>query len=160
MSSLGIDLKNWAKLGLLTLQATRPTFLGLEEHLVGMIHVIDTLKPSCVVIDPITNFLSAGHQPEIKAMFMRLIDYVKSRGITLFVTALSAGSDRSDETEEKISSLVDTWIALDLEVVGDVRRRQIYIVKSRGMKHSRATHELVMSNNGLSVRGLGLEDAP
>lgn len=154
MRSLGLDLDKWAKQGLLTLQAMRPTFLGLEEHLLGMIHLIDALKPSCVVIDPITNFLSAGDQPEIKAMFMRLIDYLKSRKITLFVTALTAGSDRPDETEEKISSLVDTWIALDLEVVGHERRRQIYVVKSRGMAHSRATRELVMSDHGLSLQGL------
>ena len=160
MRSLGIDLEKWAKQGLLTLQATRPTFLGLEEHLVDMMRVIDTVKPSCVVIDPITNFLSAGEQPEIKGMFMRLIDYLKSRQITLCVTALTAGSGRADETEEKISSLVDTWIALDLEVVGHVRRRQIYIVKSRGMEHSRETRELVMSNNGLSLRALKPEQSP
>ena len=160
MRSLGIDLNQWAKQGLLTLQATRPTFLGLEEHLMGKIQLIDTLKPSCVVIDPITNFLSAGDQPEIKAMFLRLIDYAKSREITLLVTALTAGPDRADETDEKISSLVDTWIAVDLEVVGHARRRQIYIVKSRGMEHSRDTRELVMSHKGLSLRSLKPEGPP
>jgi len=160
MRSLGIDLDKWTKGSLFTLQATRPTFLGLEEHLVGMIKLIDTLRPSCVVIDPITNFLSAGDQPEIKAMLMRLIDYLKSREITLLLTALTGGSYRPDETEEKVSSLVDTWIALDLEVVGHARRRQIYIVKSRGMEHSRETFELVMSINGLSLRGLKRDDPP
>jgi len=156
MRSLSIDLESWLKEGSLTLRATRPTFLGLEEHLAAMIQLIDTLKPACVVMDPVTNFLGAGDQPEIKAMFMRLIDYLKSRQITLLLVALTTIFGKPDETEEKISSLVDTWIALDMEMVGHARRRQIYIVKSRGMEHSQETRELVMSSDGLSLRGLPL----
>jgi circadian clock protein KaiC len=154
MRSVGIDLESWLKMALLTMQATRPTFFGLEEHLESMISAIDRIEPACVVIDPITDFLSAGAQPEIKAMLIRVIDYLKSRGITLLATALTAGSGRTDETAGKVSSLVDTWIALDLEVVGYARRREIYVVKSRGMEHSQETCELLMSSAGLSVRGL------
>lgn len=158
MRSLGIDLEAPLKKGILTLQSTRPSFLGLEEHLVAMIQSIETLNPVCVVIDPITDFLSAGDQPEVKAMFSRLIDYLKSRAITLLLTALTTG--RFDETEERISSLTDTWIALDLAVVGHARRRQIRVVKSRGMAHSQETCELVMSTHGLSLRGLESETQP
>lgn len=160
MLSLGINLEAPVKKGILTLQSTRPSFLGLEEHLVAVIHTIETLNPACVVIDPITDFLSAGDQPEVKAMFSRLIDYLKSRAITLLLTALTTASGRSDETEERISSLVDTWIALDLAVVGHARRRQIRVVKSRGMAHSQETCELVMSTQGLSLRGLVSETQP
>lgn len=160
MLSLGINLDDPLKKGILTLQSTRPSFLGLEEHLVAIIHTIETLNPACVVIDPITDFLSAGDQPEVKAMFIRLIDYLKGRAITLLLTALTTDSGRSDETEERVSSLVDTWIALNLEVVGHARRRQIRIVKSRGMAHSQKICELVMSARGLSLRGLGSETQP
>lgn len=154
MRSLGVDLEPPAKRGLLALRASRPTFLGLEEHLVAMIQDVEALAPHCVVIDPITDFLSAGNRSEIKAMIVRLIDHLKKRNITLLVTALTPGSEIPEQTEEKVSSLVDTWIALDLEIVGHSRRRQLYVVKSRGMEHSQETHELVMSSRGLTLRRL------
>jgi circadian clock protein KaiC len=154
MRSLGMDLERWQKSGLLMLHASRPTLFGLEEHLVTIIRLIDAHEPACVVIDPITDFLGAGDQPEIKSMFTRLIDYLKSREITMLATALVAGWGKPDELEEKVSSLVDTWMALDLQVAGHARRRQIYIVKSRGMEHSQETCELLMSPQGLSLRTL------
>ena len=154
MRSVRIELGAWIKTGTLTLRANRATHLGLEEHLVEMIQAIDTLKPACVVIDPISNFMSVGDPPEIKSLLLRVIDYLKSREITLVLTALTGDPHSSEETESKVTSLVDTWLALDLARVGHAYRREIHIVKSRGMKHSQQTSELVMSSRGLSLREL------
>ncbi|MHB8521210.1 MAG: circadian clock protein KaiC [Limisphaerales bacterium] len=159
MKSVGFDLAPWQEKKLLSLQAFRPTVQGLEEHLIRITHIVDNLKPECVVLDPITNFITVGGPEEVRSMLMRILDHLKQRGMTLFLTALTRGSGTSDETETAMSSLVDTWIALDLAVVGHARRREIHIVKSRGMQHSHQTHELVMSAQGLSLRNLTAEEA-
>ena len=39
-------------------------------------------SPEAVVIDPITNLISVGDSDEVKAMLTRLIDFLKSQGIT------------------------------------------------------------------------------
>lgn len=160
MRSVRIDLEAGITRGLLTIQAFRPTFRGLEEHLIAMTEAIDKLTPGCVVMDPITNFISVGSPEDVRSMLTRFIDHLKTRGITLFFTALTAGSGRSDETGTDVSYLVDTWIALDVQVVGNTRHRELYVVKSRGMDHSRETRELILSSHGLSLRSLRTEERP
>jgi circadian clock protein KaiC len=156
MKSVGIDLDRWIKNGLLTVRAFRPTFRGLEAHIISVVREADAVKPACVVIDPITNFITVGGEEEVRSMLTRILDLLKRRGVSLLMTALTPGSGIANETEMHVSSLVDTWIVLDLESAGDIRRRKIYIVKSRGMEHSYETRELVMSPRGLSVRKLGV----
>jgi circadian clock protein KaiC len=154
MKSVGIDLDPWLKKDLLTIRAFRPTFRGLEEHLVSVEQATEKVKPTCVVIDPITNFVTVGGVEEVKAMLTRILDFLKHRGVTLLMTALTTRSARLDETNTYMSSLVDAWIALDLEPIGHARRRAIHIVKSRGMEHSYETRDLLMSSHGLSLGNL------
>jgi circadian clock protein KaiC len=149
MKSLGIDLRPWLATGSLTVRAFRPTFRGLEEHLLSISHETQDRKPACVVIDPISNFITIGEAEEVRSLITRILDLLKRQGATLLMTALTG-----PETETYVSSLVDTWIALDLELQRHLRRRTIHVVKSRGMQHSHETRELVMSPQGISVRGL------
>jgi len=154
MKSVGIDLDPWQKKGLLTMRSSRPSFRGLEGHLLSIVHEAAKVNPTCVVMDPITNFISVGNVEDVKSMLTRILDLLKRQGITLLMTALTSGSERPDVTEMHMSSMVDTWIALDLELIGRGRRRILYVVKSRGMEHSHETRELLMSSQGLSVVGL------
>jgi circadian clock protein KaiC len=154
MKSIGIDLDRWVKDGLLTVRAFRPTFRELEAHIISIVRETDALQPTCVVIDPITNFITIGAEEEVRSMLTRILDLLKRRGVSLLMTALIPGSGRLDETEMHVSSLVDTWMALDLEPVGNTRKRSMHIVKSRGMEHSCETRELIMSSRGLSLRKL------
>jgi len=154
MRSLGFDLAPWIKSGSLTIRAFRPSYRGLEEHLVAIAQETDRVKPMCVVMDPATNFVTAGGVEEVKSMLTRILDILKRQGCTLFMTGLTVGTGISMEAEVHISSLVDTWISLDVERTADYSRRTILIVKSRGMEHSHETRELLMSSNGFTLRGL------
>jgi circadian clock protein KaiC len=154
MRSLGFDLDPWVESGDLTIRAFRPSFRGLEEHLVAIAQEAQRVKPMCVVIDPATNFVTGGGVEEVKSMLTRILDILKRQGCTVFMTGLTAGSGISVEAEVYISSLVDTWMSLDVERTDGLSRRTILIVKSRGMKHSQDTHELLMSSQGFAVRGL------
>jgi circadian clock protein KaiC len=151
MRSIGIDLEKYVKRGLLRFEAWRPTQSGLEMHLLQIHKLVEQHKPTAVVIDPITNLL-IGNKTELHSMLMRLIDFLKTKQITGFFTALTSGRNKEiEETDVGISSLIDTWIfARDLELNGE-RNRCIYVLKSRGMAHSNQVREFLMSKNGIRL---------
>ena len=91
MGSIGLDLEQWVKKGLLKFYITRPSLYGLETHLVMMEDAIKKFEPLNVVIDPITDFIKVGGGREVKSMLTRLNDLVKSRGITVIYTDLLRG---------------------------------------------------------------------
>ncbi len=158
MKSLNLPLERWIKRGLMEIDSVRPTTLGLENHLASMCKKVDDFKPDVVIVDPITNLISAGNQSAVKAMLTRLIDLLKGRQITALFTNLSIGGEEQTSTE--ISSLMDTWIMVrDVEKEGS-RRRAIYVLKSRGMEHSSEVREFTISNRGVQVsRGLDASKA-
>jgi circadian clock protein KaiC len=51
------------------------------------------------------------------------------------LTSLAPGQTDIERTETSISSLMDTWIVLGNDEVDGVRRRGLYVLKSRGMAH-------------------------
>jgi circadian clock protein KaiC len=67
------------------------------------------------------------------------------------LTSLMPGQGDIERTETAISSLMDTWIVLANDQVGDRHRRGLYVLKSRGMAHSNELCEFVMTNHGLHL---------
>ncbi len=152
MRSVGLDLEPWFRKNLLFHHASRPTMFGLEAHLVRISKVISEVKPSMVVLDPVSCFLKAGDPYEAQSSMLRMVDMLKERQITgIFNNLVSAAHD-TEETELSISSLIDTWILLrDIEISGE-RNRGIYILKSRGMAHSNQIREFILNNKGIHLR--------
>lgn len=151
MRSIGIDLQRWVKKGLLQFHAARPSLTGLEMHLSVTLKLIRDFSPEVVVVDPISAFASFGNEFEIKSLLVRLIDTLKSNGITSLFTSLTAGEDAQERTDSVISSLIDTWLLLrDLEMDGE-RNRALYLVKSRGMAHSNQVREFVLTSKGVRL---------
>jgi circadian clock protein KaiC len=151
MRSIGIDLGQWAERGLLTLQADRPSRFGLEAHLTAMYRAVTELRPAAVVVDSITDLLSLGGEAEVRAMLTRLIDYLKTRGVTALFSSLTSGAVELQETRAGVSSLMDAWILLSLERVGDDRRRRMTVLKARGMSHSSRLYEFTMTERGFQI---------
>jgi circadian clock protein KaiC len=151
MRSIGMDLKAHIDNGLLRMQASRPTLFGLEMHLVAIHKQIKKFKPAIVILDPITNLVTVGSVAEVKSILIRLIDFLQAEGITVLFTALTLNNIIQEQTDEGVSSLVDAWILVrDIESNGE-RNRGMYIMKSRGMKHSNQVREFVITNNGLDL---------
>ena len=150
MRSIGIDLGPWAKKGLLELHSIRPQLHGLEMHLVTMHKLIKDFDPAGVVVDPVTNLQSVGDTDEIKAMLVRVIDFLKAQGITSVFTSLTGGSS-AIESEIGISSLMDTWMLLRMIESSNERNRLLYVLKSRGMGHSNQMREFQLSDDGIKL---------
>lgn len=151
MKSISIDLQKHVDNGLLEFHASRPTLHGLEMHLVAIYKIIKKFKPAVVILDPITNLITVGSVSEVKSMLIRLIDFLQDEQITVMFTALSLNTVVSEQTDEGVSSLVDTWLLVrDIESNGE-RNRGLYIMKSRGMSHSNQVREFTITDNGLSL---------
>ncbi len=159
MRSIGIDLQRWVDKGLLHFQAARPTTFGLEMHLVKIHRIIQDIRPSIVVVDPVTGLLHSGTASETRSMLLRLVDYLKENQITALMTTLTSGSESPEQTEVNISSLVDTWLLLrDIESGGE-RNRGLYILKARGVAHSNQIREFLLTSHGIDLREVYLGEA-
>lgn len=151
MNSIGLDLQLHIDKKLLKFHSSRPTVHGLEMHLVEIHKRIAEFKPDVIVVDPITNLVTIGTVSEVKAMIIRLIDFLQKSQISVLFTALTYNTAISEQTDEGVSSLVDAWITVrDLESNGE-RNRGLYIMKARGMKHSNQVREFLITDEGLQL---------
>jgi circadian clock protein KaiC len=154
MRSIGIDFAPLVAKGLLHFNAARPTMYGLETHLATMLKAVRELEPDVVVVDPISNMTSAGSPAEATQLATRLVDFLKSRGITSLFTSLAATGAGDPQSDVGISSLIDTWLLVrELEANGE-RNRGLYILKSRGMPHSNQIREFLLTSRGIQLRNV------
>jgi circadian clock protein KaiC len=152
MRSIGVDLQPWVQKGLLQFQAKRPTFAGLEMHVLAVSKAVKAFKPQVVIFDPFTSFITGNNEHEVKMMAMRLLDLMKVNKCTTLFTSLILGGSRSDQSQVHIASLIDTWLWLDDLDFGGERNRGIYILKSRGMAHTNQIREFLLTDNGVELR--------
>lgn len=147
--TIGLDLTKWLDVGLLRFEAARPSLYGLEMHLARMHRDLDRFQPHVVVVDPISAF--RGPSAEVHATFLRMMDLLKSRGITAFFTSLRTDGAMADGTDQGLSSLMDAWIKLeDVEANGE-RNRVLYLIKARGLSHSNQIREYRITDTGIEL---------
>ncbi len=83
-------------------------------------------------------------------MLLRMVDALKSRGITAVFTNLSHG-EQIVITDAGLSSLMDVWILmLNREVNGEFNR-ELHLLKARGTSHSNQVREFVMGKDGIRL---------
>ncbi|MGJ4905317.1 circadian clock protein KaiC [Bradyrhizobium sp. HKCCYLS2058] len=152
MKSVGLDLQQWVDRGLLRFSARRPNLYGLETHLAAMHREVKEFDPAAVVVDPISALMGAGVAGDVHSMTLRLIDFLKARGVTALFTNLGGGTAETATTDMHISSLTDTWLLLYNRESNGEHNRQLYLLKSRGMAHSNQVREFLMGADGISLR--------
>jgi circadian clock protein KaiC len=151
MRSIGIDLEPHLKKGLLQFMASRPDRHGLETHLTVMHRQVADFGPQLAILDPVSNFVSAGTLTESTQMLLRMVDFFKAEGITAVMSNLTSSTGSLESTDIGISSLIDTWILLlDIELGGE-RNRGLYVLKSRGMAHSNQIREFNLTSRGVEL---------
>ena len=149
MSSIGLNLEQWVKKGLLQFHASRPSLYGLEMHLLTIYDAVKKFKPRVVVMDPVTNLITVGTEIEVRSMLTRLIDFFKTEQVTALFPSLNSGE--SSQSEIAIASLMDVWVLLRNIESGGERNRGLYILKARGMDHSNQIREVLLSNHGIGL---------
>ncbi|MEO6194989.1 MAG: circadian clock protein KaiC [Thermoanaerobaculia bacterium] len=151
MRSIGLDLEQWTRSGLLQFHASRPTLFGLEMHLANIFRVVTMFEPRVVIVDPLSNLSSIGSPNEVMAALLRLVDFLKARQVTALFTSLVSNDAAENDTQLGVSSLMDTWLSLrNLESNGE-RNRGLYVLKSRGMHHSNQIREFLLTDHGVQL---------
>lgn len=154
LASVNIQLGAHASDGLLRMVSAR-TFSGSAETLLARIRsMAEAHAARCVVIDPVSTLSKAGNELTAHGVTERLIDWSKSRCVTLVCTSLldeMEGQDVGSSTSLHVSTLADTWIHLNYLVQAGERNRGMSIVKSRGTAHSNQVRELVLSDEGVTL---------
>ena len=151
MRSIGLNLEQWSKKNLLQFHSSRATFYGLEMHLAIIHKTVQQFHPRVVIIDPIGSLIQAGNRRDAHTMLIRLIDFLKQRQVTAFLTNLTSGGEALEKTDVEISSIVDTWLFMrDIELDGE-RNRALYVLKSRGMAHSNQLREFLLTERGFDL---------
>ena len=151
MRSIGLDLDQWVRRGRLQLHAWRPTLFGFEMHLATIQRHVNAFEPAVVVIDPLSDF-DSDSSVEIRTMFVRLIDFLKTHEVTALFTNLihaDAGVGREDHS---VSTLMDTWLLVRNVDTAGHRTRAITILKSRGMSHSADVRDFVITDAGVRIQ--------
>ena len=151
MRSLGIDLGKHIAADKLRYVAARPTFYSLEMHLALMLREALAFRPDVFVLDPLSAFTETGNRPEVHAMLLRIVDFLKSEGITGVLTHLTQSGQTVIETESGLSSLMDAWILLLNRESNGEFNRELYLLKARGLRHSNQVREFVMDGDGIHL---------
>jgi circadian clock protein KaiC len=157
MASVGMDLDQWVKQGLLQFRCVRPSLLGLEAHLSSMQDLVTEYEPSVVVLDPISDLLTAGASRDVSAMLTRQVDFLKVRGATALFTSLDQDL-QLELANHQIAALIDVWLLVKTEESNGERNRSLSVLKARGMAHSNQIREFLLTENGIEVadtHGLG-----
>jgi circadian clock protein KaiC len=151
MRSIGMDLQPWVDKGLFHFNTVRPSSLGLEAHLASIHKLVVDVNPALVAIDPITNFISQADSAGVKSMLTRLVDFLKMKEITTIFTNLTSGGGALEATRETVSSIMDAWVLLrDVEHGGN-RSNALYVLKARGMSHSKVMREFRLTDDGIHL---------
>lgn len=151
MRSIGLDLAPHIESDRIRFISARPTFYSLEMHLAIMLREVQKFDPQVVVLDPISAFMESGDRLEVQSMLLRMVDFLKNRGVTAVFTHLAHSQDGNVATDAGLSSLMDGWILmLNREVNGEFNR-ELYLLKARGMAHSNQVREFVMSDQGIKL---------
>jgi circadian clock protein KaiC len=151
LRSIGLNLDKWTRKNLLKFHSSRATFYGLEMHLAIIHKQVQEFQPDVVVLDPVGSLIQAGSSRDAHTMLIRLIDFLKLRGVTAFLTNLTSGGQALERTDVDISSIVDSWLLVrDIELGGE-RNRAMYVLKSRGMSHSNQLREFLLTEKGVDL---------
>jgi circadian clock protein KaiC len=152
MRSIGMSLDPLIKSERLHFYYSRPTLQNLELHFIAIKKIITEIKPSVVILDPITNLMTEGPNSDIRSMLTRFVDYLKLEQITvMFTAAITVGSIERNPSDEGISSMVDTWMMVQDIEVDAKRQRSLCVMKSRGMPHSNEIWKFIISSKGIRI---------
>ncbi len=156
MKSIGVHLDTFVNSGKLDFYYSRPTLQNLELHFIAIKKKINEIKPDVVILDPITNLMTEGPNSDIRSMLTRFVDYLKTEQITvMFTAAITVGSIEKNPSDEGISSMVDTWMMVQDVEAGGERTRSLYVMKSRGMAHSKEVREFSITSKGIELKQFG-----
>lgn len=150
--SAGINLEPYLKSGKLRLLGSMPEVTGFEEHLIRLMDMVEELAPQHVIVDAISACERMGGKKSSFDYLMRLLNFLKERGITTVLTNQTSGTKGQLEISGNgISSMIDTVVFISYIHGEGETNRTIQVLKSRGSKHSNQVREFRIEDDGMQI---------
>jgi len=150
--SAGIHLLPFLKGERLHIFGAMPEATGSEEHLIRMSDAVERIKPQHVIVDAISACERMGGKQVAFDYLMRLLNFLKERGITTILTNQTTGTKSQIEISGNgISSMVDTVIFLSYIPGEGETNRIIQVLKSRGSNHSNQVRQYRITDEGMEI---------
>ncbi|SDH20757.1 circadian clock protein KaiC [Roseospirillum parvum] len=147
---VGINVAPHLDAGRLNFVRARSVDCGLEEHLIRLARMIQTERPDALIIDAVTSMTDLGDPQAVKSMLLRLVDTCKSQGVLIVMIEL-LGDAQNSVSEMGLSSLLDTWIRLELHRQDGEYVRLVRVLKSRGANASQQIKEFRITDQGIVI---------
>jgi circadian clock protein KaiC len=158
VASLGIDLRDLSRRGLLALDEVRVDRTeievageyDLEGLFVRLGGLIDKVKAKRVALDTIDGlFDGLPNEAVLRAELRRMFRWLKAKGVTSIITAEQGERTLTRHGLEEYVS--DCVIQLDHRVRNQIATRRLRVVKYRGSSHRTNEYPTMINNKGLSV---------
>jgi circadian clock protein KaiC len=149
-ASIGIDLTELEKKGLVQVLYTHPRNVQSNKHLTTLKERLEGVTR--VVIDSLSDYEHAMEAEELRAFLSTLTSELKSRGITAILTSEAPeliGAGRI--TNRGTSFIVDTVIMLRFVEIGSEMKKALNVLKMRGSQHAKDIREYTISEKGISI---------
>jgi len=159
LASVAIHLAPHLASGRLRILSARAVNGSAEAHLMRIKAEATAQGARCLVIDPLSALSQDGNAAFSHSVAERLIDWAKTRGMTLLCTSLLGATNPEQEgTPLQVSTIADTWIHLSYVIRAGERNRALTIIKSRGTRHSNQVRELLLTSQGVTLEDVYLAD--
>ncbi|HEY0670846.1 MAG TPA: ATPase domain-containing protein [Longimicrobiales bacterium] len=151
------ELQGSVEQGELRLIYLRPLDLSVDEMLSEILEAVKAIRAERVVIDSLSGFeiaLAPSFREDFRESLYRLIGALTATGVTVFMTAETAGESAFGwVTTERISFITDdVIIQRAIEVDGELRK-VLAVLKMRGSDHSKSLHAYEITETGATVLG-------
>jgi circadian clock protein KaiC len=152
VSSIGIDLGSHVAAGTIQIHSLRARSESPESHIAQIRSLVHDSEIRNLVVDPLSAMTQRGCEGEAEAAALQLLDFAKSKGLTVVSTSLLGNlAPLVEHSPFRISTIADTWMHVSYEIRGGERNRALTVIKSRGTAHSNQVRELVLSTQGVTL---------
>jgi circadian clock protein KaiC len=152
MKGMGIDLEQFEKAGMLTIEQIDAAELSPGEFADRVCRTVDVRGIKTVIIDSLNGYQAS--MPEENSLILHiheLLQYLNRHGAATFMTVAQHGITGDMQTPVDITYLADAVILLRyFEATGQVRRA-LSIIKKRSGFHESTIREFTIGQHGLSI---------
>jgi circadian clock protein KaiC len=148
----GVDLVKHQESGHLKVVALYPEVASLDDHLIEIMEVVDSFRPSRVVIDSLSSLERIGSTSAYREFVLGLAAFVKQEQITTLMTMTTQNLLGGDSLSEgHISTLTDAILLLRYTRERGNINRALALLKMRGSAHDHTVRSYEIDGAGLHI---------
>ncbi|MFH0885435.1 MAG: ATPase domain-containing protein [Candidatus Micrarchaeota archaeon] len=148
--TLGWNLEEYEKEGLLVMRCAYPSDMFIQEHLTDLCSIVESKKIKRCVIDSLAALSNAFPEDIFMSFAKRLNANLKTRGVTtLFTKEAPMLMGRTALTENGMSAIIDNIIVLRHVEMGGELNLVLNVLKARGSPHSKTLTRYQITSEGI-----------